>query len=486
MISKNLKKKSSPAGGLFYIALFSLLFINSVYCSEPARKKNVSGWKDLPGILKHITAPSFQKKDFVLSSSLAADKAADFKKINQELIDKCSASGGGRVVIPAGNYLLWGPIILKNNVNLHLQEGVLIKFSTDPDDYLPVVITRWEGIECYNYSSLIYAYDQKNIAITGKGVLDGQADNSNWWRWKGSKIFGWSKNLPSQGDSAGRPLLVKMNREQVPVEKRIFGKGHYLRPNFLQLFRCKNILIEGVTFLNSPMWVIHPLMSQNIIIRNVSTIGSGPNTDGCDPESCKDVLIKDCFFKNGDDNIAIKSGRNNDGRRINVPSENIVIQNCKMKDGHGGVTLGSEVSGGCRNIFAENCEMDSPNLERAIRFKANTFRGGLIENVFVRNIKVGEVGDAVIHFDMKYEPQEGKDGGFVPVWRNIEIKNVTSLKSRFALYLSGLENSPIKNLVVEDCKFNSAAEKSVIENVENPVMKNVYVNGAPFVKGGNQ
>ena len=234
------------------------------------------------------------------------------------------------------------------------------------------------------------------------------------------------------------------------------------------------------------MWVIHPLLSQNVTVENVSTIGSGPNTDGCDPESCKDVLIKGCFFKNGDDNIAIKSGRNGDGRRINMPSENIVIQDCKMKDGHGGVTIGSEVSGGCRNVFAENCEMDSPNLDRAIRIKANTYRGGRIENIFIRNIKVGEVGDAVIHFDMKYEPQEGKDGGFLPVWKNIDIRNVTSLKSKYAMYFIGLENSPVKNLVIDNCKFDQTAEKSVIENVEKPVLKNIMVNNRPFVLGVNQ
>ena len=486
MQSNTLTKNSSLTMRLFLLIVFSSMLVSSIYSFEQPKKKNSIGWKNLPQILRNIKKPVFPKKDILLSANILAEKTSDCRAIIQESIDKCSATGGGRVIIPKGEYLVKGPINLKNNVNLHLEDGVLIKFSTNPDDYLPVVRTRWEGIECYNYSALIYAYDQKNIAVTGKGTFDGQADNDNWWNWKGNKNFGWSKNSPSQSDSLSRPLLVKMNKEQTPVEKRIFGKGHYLRPNFIQIYKCKNVLIDGVTFLNSPMWVIHPLLSQNITIQNVSTIGSGPNTDGCDPESCKDVLIKNCFFKNGDDNIAIKSGRNNDGRRINVPSENIVIQNCKMKDGHGGVTVGSEISGGCRNVFAENCEMDSPNLDRAIRLKANTFRGGLIENIFVRNIKVGEVGDAVIHFDMKYEPNEGKDGGFLPVWRNIDIRNVSSSKSKYAMFLIGLENSPIKNLVVENCKFDNAAGKSIIENVENPVMKNLFINGKPYEKGVNQ
>ncbi|MCX6167743.1 MAG: glycoside hydrolase family 28 protein [Ignavibacteriales bacterium] len=481
MQSKSLCKNRSTVIRIFLVIFLSSIFINSIYCND-LPKNNSTGWKQLPKILSNIKKPVFPKKDYRIQLTSEADARA----IIQESIDKCSASGGGRVIIQKGNYFVNGPINLKSNVNLHFEDGVLLKFSTNPDDYLPIVKTRWEGIECYNYSALIYAYDQKNIAITGKGILDGQATNENWWRWKGNKEFGWTKDSPSQNDSLGRPLLVKMNLEQVRVEQRIFGKGHYLRPNFIQLCKCKNILIEGVTFLNSPMWVIHPLLSQNITIQEVSTIGSGPNTDGCDPESCKDVLIKDCFFKNGDDNIAIKSGRNNDGRRINVSSENIVIQNCKMKDGHGGVTIGSEISGGCRNVFAENCEMDSPNLDRAIRIKANTFRGGIVENIFIRNIKVGEVGDAVIHFDMKYEPKEGEDGGFLPVWRNIDIRNITSSKSKFAMFLIGLKNSPIKNLVIENCEFNQAAEKSVLENVENPMLKNLFINSKPYAKGVNQ
>lgn len=464
---------------LLMIILLSFIHYENNYCFS-GQKKSITekGWEQLPAILKKIKAPKFSNKEFLITKyGAVADQVTDCKPAFDKAILDCFKAGGGKIIIPKGNYFVKGPIHLRSNVNLHLEKDAVIKFSTDPDDYLPVVFTRWEGMECYNYSSLIYALGQENIAITGEGIFDAQANESNWWSWKGNKSFGWKEGMSRQSDSIGRPLLVKMNNLQTPVNERIFGKGHYLRPNFLQLINCKNVLIEGVTFLNSPMWVIHPVLCQNVIIKNVSTIGIGPNTDGCDPESCKNVLIKNCYFKNGDDCIAIKSGRNYDGRRINIPSENIIIQNCKMSDGHGGVTIGSEISGGCRNVFAEDCEMDSPNLDKAIRIKANTFRGGLIENIFVRNINIGEVIEAVVHFDMKYEPNEGKDGGFLPVWRNIHIKGVTSKKSNQAFFLVGLDNSKIKNVWLENCKFDGVAGKVTIENVEAFAVKGVYING---------
>ena len=464
------------------LILFSFIKYENNYCSVGQKKnKNKKGWEQLPSILKKIKAPKFSDKEFLITKyGTVADQVTNNKHAFDQAILDCSKAGGGKIIIPKGNYFVKGPIHLKSNVNLHLEKDAVIKFSTDPDDYLPVVFTRWEGMECYNYSPLIYALGQENIAITGEGTLDAQANESNWWTWKGNKSYGWKDGMPSQSDSIGRPLLVKMNNQQMPVEERIFGKGHYLRPNFLQLINCKNVLIEGVTFLNSPMWVIHPVLCENVIIKNVSTIGRGPNTDGCDPESCKNVLIKNCYFKNGDDCIAIKSGRNYDGRRINIPSENIIIQNCRMSDGHGGVTIGSEISGGCRNVFAENCEMDSPDLDRAIRIKANTYRGGTVENVFVRNIKIGEVNDTVLHFDMQYEPAEGKSGAFIPVWKNINISKVTSKKSNQAIFFVGLDQSHIYNIKIEDSRFEGAQKESTVINVDRLVFKDTYINGRLF------
>jgi len=265
-----------------------------------------------------------------------------------------------------------------------------------------------------------------------------------------------------------------MAEENIPPEKRIFGDGHYLRPNFFQPYKCKNILIEGVTFKDSPMWFIHPVLCENVIIKNVTVEGLGPNNDGCNPESSKNVLIQDCYFNTGDDCIAIKSGRNNDGRRVNVPSENIVIQNCMMKEGHGGVVIGSEISGGVKNVFAENCSMNSPNLDRAIRIKTNAVRGGVIENLYVRNITVGEVKEAVIKINFHYE--EGDKGTFLPVVRNLNISNITSEKSEYAFWIKAFENSPVNSIKVENCNFKNVEKENVIEYVESMKMDSVIIN----------
>ena len=224
----------------------------------------------------------------------------------------------------------------------------------------------------------------------------------------------------------------------VPPRERIFGKGHHLRSSFIQTYRSKNVLIEGVKLINSPMWVINPVLSSNVTIRRVTVDSHGPNNDGCDPESCRNVLIENCVFNTGDDCIAIKSGRNLDGRRIATPSENIIIRGCTMKDGHGGVVLGSEMSGGIRNIFVEDCQMSSPQLERAIRLKSNSLRGGFLENLFVRNVEVGEVSEAVFSINLQYW---GESGEFFPTVRNMVLENVTSQKSEYPLYLVGLPES---------------------------------------------
>ena len=453
-----------------------LIILIICYISINSQVQNKTGWKYADEILQSIVPPTFPDKKFNLESYGNHETLIkNIKPAIDKAINECSKAGGGTVVIPKGEYLCNGPINLKSNVNLYLEDDVVIKFSTDANDYLPAVFTRWEGVECHNYSALIYGIDLKNIAITGNGSFDGQASNRNWWAWSGSQRFGWSSGKPSQRET--RPLLMKMNNEEVPADKRVFGNDGYLRPNFLQLINCKNILIEGVTFLNSPMWFIHPVLSENITIKNIKTVGKGPNNDGIDPESCKNVLIDGCYFDNGDDCIAIKSGRNADGRRINVPSENIIVRNSEMKDGHGGVSIGSEISGGCRNVYIENCTMDSPNLDRALRIKSNSYRGGTVENIYMRDVKVGVVSNAVVRMNMRYDPREGSNGKFTPTFRNITVERVTSRKSEFALELIGLENSPIQNVKITNCSFNGVDDGNSIENTENLILKNVLVNG---------
>jgi polygalacturonase len=418
-------------------------------------------WDEARAILARIKEPTFPDRDFNVTR---------YGSI-QEAIAACSAAGGGRVVVPAGEFTT-GALRLKSRVNLYLSAGSVVKFSTDAKAYLPVVFTRYEGTEFMNYSPFIYAFDEQDVAITGPGTLDGQADATHWWN--------WTRNM-----AASRRKLVDYGAAGTPVAERVFGDGSFMRPNFIQPYRCRNVFIEGITIKNSPMWEIHPVLCTNVIVRGVTIDSHGPNNDGCNPESCRDVLIERCSFDTGDDCIALKSGRNNDGRRVGVPVENVIVRDCTMKDGHGGVTIGSEISGGARNIFAERCRMDSPQLDRALRMKTNSVRGGVIERVFMRDVTIGQVREAVVAIDFNYE--EGDAGQFTPIVRDIEVRNVTSQKSDYALLLRGYERTPVTNVRVVDCKFENVANPDGLEFVKDIEFRNVTRNGQLFnftVSGG--
>ncbi len=434
-------------------------------CLGPAQEEGGGViWERLPDILAGIRAPAFPDRDYpVTDFGAVGDGTTDATAAIRAAVSACAGAGGGRVVVPAGEYLT-GSIHLKSNVNLHLEEGATLRFLQDPAAYLPVVLTRWEGVELMNYSPLVYAHGENNVAVTGKGTLDGQAGPEHWWPWKGGDH--------AESQKPDRDRLFAQAEAGVPVAERVYGAGHYLRPSFLQTYRCKNVLIEGITIKNSPMWVIHPVLSHNVIIRGVKVVSAGPNNDGCNPESSTDVLIEDSLFDTGDDCIAIKSGRNADGRRLAAPSERIVIRGCRMRAGHGGVTIGSEVSGSVRDVFVEQTEMSSPDLDRGIRIKTNAVRGGVIENVFVRDVEIGETG-AAIHIDMQYE--EGANGPFVPVVRNILVERLTVRQARYAFFVRGLLGAPVRGLVVRDSSFLSVSRGSVLEHVEDLLLENVVI-----------
>ena len=468
---------------LFFFILTGACFAALLACSRGGKVAEqpvaeTDPWESVDEIMQQITPPSFPDKDFLVTNyGAVGDGQTNSAEAIRKAIEACSAEGGGRVVVPAGNYLS-GPIYLKSNVNLHLEKGATILFSTKPADYLPVVHTRWEGVELMNYSPLIYAFEEKNIAVTGEGTLDGQANASNWWPWKGQAKYGWQAGTPNQNDEDKRAALFAMAENNVPVSERIFGEGYYLRPQFVQPYRCENVLIEGVTFINSPMWILNPVLCTNVTIQRVTVESQGPNSDGCDPESCKNVLIKDCFFNTGDDCIAIKSGRNADGRRINVPSENIVIQGCTMANGHGGVVIGSEISGGVRNVFAENCTMNSPLLDRALRIKTSSMRGGVVENVYLRNIEVGQVAEQVIRVNMFYEDE----GPHMPTVRNIEVRDMTVENGgEVGVLLEGYEESPVQNLRLINVKINNVKVPYKFSNVKQIEFEDVIINGNQIV-----
>jgi len=443
-------------------------------------RAETDAWAEAARILQRIKEPTFARREFdIRKFGAVGNGRADCTDAFAKAISACSRAGGGRVLVPAGEFVT-GAVHLRSNVNLHVTKDATIKFDRDPRKYLPVVFTRWEGMELMNYSAFIYAFGQQNIAITGEGTIDGQADCDHWWPWKGRPGCGWKKGDPEQ--SKARKLLYEMVEKGTPVSQRVFGEGSYLRPNFIQPYRCNNILIEGVTLRHSPMWQLHPVLCRNVTIRQVriereagATEETGPNTDGCDPESCRDVLIKDCSFATGDDCIAIKSGRNNDGRRVPVPSENIVIQGCRMKDGHGGITIGSEISAGVRNVFAEDCHLDSASLNVAIRVKNNALRGGQLENFYFLNIEVGQVVDAAVAVDFNYE--EGENGPYTPRMRHLVIENLRSGKSRRAVNLQGLKKAHLDDIQLSNCTFENVGNSSVVKYVDGLTLSNVRVNG---------
>ncbi|MBS1856555.1 MAG: glycoside hydrolase family 28 protein [Acidobacteria bacterium] len=429
-------------------------------------------WSRLPEILKRIQPPKFPNRKFEITRYGAKEGGTiDNTEAFRKAIDAAAAAGGGHVTVPEGVFLT-GAIHLKSNINLVVPKGATVKFNPDTRLY-PIVLTRFEGLECMNWSPFIYALDQTNIAITGGGTLDGQAGCEHWWPWSGKAGCGTSPG----NQRKARTALGEMAEKGVPVEQRVFGEGGYLRPMFVQPYRCTNVMIEGITITNSPMYEMHPVLCRNFIARGVTVSSHGPNNDGCDPESSVDVLLDGCTFDTGDDCIAIKSGRNADGRRLNRPSENIIVQNCDMKDGHGGVTMGSECSGNIRYVFAQDCRMDSPNLDRVLRFKDNAMRGGIIEHVYMRNVKVGQVARAALDVDFYYE--EGNKGGFTPIVRDVEMVNVAVAKCQNAWSLRGFQNAPIRDIRLRNCTFVNAERPSVTENVEGLSLENVTVNGKP-------
>lgn len=441
------------------------LFLAVAVCAAESRGGEPPAGEN--AVLAAVRAPIFPAREFAIAD-YGAVEATDCSRAIAAAITACHEAGGGRVVVPAGTWIT-GPVRLLGNVELHLAEGARLEFDPDPDRYLPVVLTRFEGMELMNYAPLVSAFDAENVAVTGKGTLDGSANAEAWWPWKGK-----SGAMPNQ--KADRNRLVQQVADGVAVAERVYGAGHYLRPSFIEPQRCRNVLLEGVTVVGAPMWVIHPLLCTNVTIRNVTVTSHGPNNDGCNPECCRDVLIEGCVFDTGDDCIAIKSGRNDDGRRVGIPCENIVIRDCAMKDGHGGVTIGSEVAGDVRNVFVSGCRLDSPHLDRAFRFKSNAVRGGVIENVHFRDIAIGRVAKAV--FGVEFDYDEGADGPHRPVLRNVSIERVTSESSGTAIDIGSFPAATITDLRFKDCSFRGVEASGRMQHVGTLTLENVGIEPA--------
>ena len=443
-----------------------------------------AGWDDneYKRIEQSIQLPKIAERQFLITSfgaKTTATAAQNQKAINR-VISLVSKKGGGKVIIPKGTWNT-GAIELKSHVNLVLEEGATLHFAFEPKLY-PLVRTSWEGLACWSYSPCIYAYKATDIAITGKGTIDGGGNNDTFWQWNGSPRFGYKEGVTKESQKLGsRSKLLKMAEDGVPFDERKFGMGYGLRPQLVNMVHCERILIKDVKMINSPFWVIHPLLSKNITVDGVYVWNEGPNGDGCDPEACENVLIQNCVFHTGDDCIAIKSGRNNDGRLWNQPSKNIIIRNCKMEDGHGGVVIGSEISGGCENVYAENCVMDSPHLERILRIKTNNCRGGQVQNINMRNVVVGQCKEAVVKINLDYERKEICYRGFEPIVNNVNVENVTCQKSDYGVLIIGrdsLEN--VYDINIKNCKFDGVVKEPVkiTGKTRNVKFDNLVINGS--------
>ena len=447
------------------------VLISSAACSDADK-----AWKNIyPNILNNIRIPEFKDQIYNIADygAVRNDPAILNHEAINSTIELCSKNGGGIVYIPDGTWHT-GPVVLMSNVNLRLEENAVLMFTSDISKY-PSVLTRWEGMDCYNTSPMIYAYGQDNIAITGKGTIDGGASGENWWGMQRLAV------IPGQ-ELRGRPLLQELNEKGTPVEERRFGAGDNLRPQLINLYKCRNILISDVTLTRPAFWTIHPLMCENITVKGVTIKTEGaPNGDGCNPESCKNVLIEECFFNTGDDCIAIKSGRNRDGRKWNLATENVIVRKCRMQNGHGGVVIGSEISGGFRNLFVEDCEMNSPSLDRVIRIKTNNCRGGEIENIYVRNVDVGQCREAVLRINLNYEPGEICQRDFPPFIRNVYLENVKCKQSQYGAYIDSYTDSEnVTNINLTDCEWINVKEGNRLEGlIEGLKFKGTTINGNP-------
>lgn len=437
-------------------ALLILFFICGLSCSRTG---------ELPAgaeaVLKNIYAPEFRNVEYAAAEyGVVADGATDSRDAVNALIARCSGDGGGKVVLPVGKVCCKGSINLKDNVNLYLPEGCEIVFSGEPSDYLPAEPTVWEGTQLYNYSSPVRSYRCTNIAITGKGVLNGNA--------------GVAFVKMRERKSPFQERLRQMGAEGVPMSERCFGAESALPPNMVEPYGCTNVLIEGITIKDSPFWVIHPVFCDNVIVRDVTICSYNPNNDGCDPEYSTNVLIEKCRFNTGDDSVAIKAGRDTDGWRTGRTTSGIIIRDCDFNSLCNGLCIGSEMSGGVEDVYMSDVRIS--DCHRAIYFKSNLDRGGFIRNVWVDNIKVDNVKTALICFDNNYH---GARGGYHPSeFDGFYIGNVSCRNAgKYGISAVGIKGFPIRNVEVKNVSIGSCIIPYETADVENIRFEKVLVNG---------
>lgn len=425
-----------------------------------------------PFPMPDANVPLFPERDFVITDFGAKhDEKTRISAAIEKAIAACSEAGGGRVVIPSGKWLA-GKVHLKSNVNLHLAKDAVLSFSDDPNDYLPAVQSSWEGMECFNYSPLVYAFDCDNVAITGEGKLEAQM--GTWSK--------WFARPPAHLEASKE--LYRMASTDVAVEERQMAVGeNHMRPQFIQFNRCRNVLIEDVKIRNSPFWTVHLLLCNSVLVRRVDIWAHGHNNDGIDPEMTRNLLVEDCIFDQGDDAIAIKAGRNRDGWRLNTPTENVVIRNCTVREGHQLVAIGSELSGGVRNVYIHDCKFtnDEKNPPQNLLFiKTNRRRGGYVENIHFENIEAKSVKFSVlgIETDVLYQWKD-----LVPTYeerittiRGIHVKNVKVGETGVPFRILGDRDKHVEDVSLENITIQHARSPQVpYKNCGPVVEKEIHI-----------
>jgi polygalacturonase len=448
---------------------------------QSAKKLEKEAWERLPGILERINPPDFSlSREVVTISGENGDSTKDFREAFNKAISELSGSGGGRLIVPPGQYFIDGPIHLKSNINLHIEEGARIFFSHNPDSYLPAVKVRWEGTVCYNYSPLIYGYQLENVAITGKGIIDGAA--KEW-------SIEWRKH-----QNPDKTRLRQMGNDTVPEQERVFANGyldldgdgrddgygdgmqHYLRPTLIELYECEGVLIEDLTLRDSPMWTVHPVFSKNVTLRNLKIYGESLNDDGIDPDSSEDLLIEGCEIRTHDDAISIKAGRDQDAWD-RPGSRNIIVRNNHLLSGVNALCIGSEMSGGVENIYIYSNYIAGG--KHALNFKCNLDRGGQVQKVYIKDMEIESCQDAIFIFRMDYHGYRGNH--FPTKFNDFYVSGIKCKKvEKTPFRIVGVAAEPITRILLDKVTIDEAGEDSVIEFAEELVFNEVIIQESLF------
>ena len=474
-----------------------MIFISYQVYSNPESVTKEQGdvYRNLPFSMPEVSQPSFPDYEVNIRDFGAL---SDGVTLNSEAINNAikavSSKGGGKVIIPEGLWLT-GPVVLLSNVNLYAEKNALIVFSSDTSLY-PIIDTSFEGLDTKRCQSPISAMNAENIAITGNGVFDGAGDR---WRpvkkdkmterqWKnlvssGGKVDENGKVwYPDAGALKASVLMTGQNNGQKEItdEEWTYMKS-WLRPVMLSIVKSKRILLEGVTFKNSPGWCIHPLSCESLTLNDVKVFNPwySQNGDALDVESCKNVLVTNCFFDAGDDAICLKSGKDEDGRRRGEPCENVIIKNNTVLHGHGGFVIGSEMSGGVRNVYVSGCSFVGTDV--GLRFKSTRGRGGVVENIFIDNINMIDISNEALTMDLYYAVNDFPETPIpdvneeTPVFRNIYISNVLCRGAGRAVYFNGLPEMPLKNIFIKNMTVTNAKKGIVINQASQVNMENIKV-----------